>query len=43
LAGELIGMAFQIKDDFLITDEAIGAATGLISRSKKMAFPLFMY
>jgi octaprenyl-diphosphate synthase len=35
LAGELIGMAFQIKDDILITDEAIGAPTGIDIKEQK--------
>jgi octaprenyl-diphosphate synthase len=38
--GELIGMAFQIKDDlFDYTDEAIGKPTGMILKNK-MTLPL---
>ena len=39
--GELIGMAFQIKDDlFDYTDEAIGKPTGIDIKEKKMTLPL---
>ena len=39
--GELIGMAFQIKDDlFDYTDEAIGKPTGIDIREQKMTLPL---
>jgi octaprenyl-diphosphate synthase len=35
--GELIGMAFQIKDDlFDYTDEAIGKPTGIDIKEQKM-------
>ncbi|MFY8182256.1 MAG: polyprenyl synthetase family protein [Flavobacterium sp.] len=39
--GELIGMAFQIKDDlFDYTDEAIGKPTGIDIKEQKMTLPL---
>ena len=39
--GELIGMAFQIKDDlFDYTEEAIGKPTGIDKKKKKMTLPL---
>ncbi len=39
--GELIGMAFQIKDDlFDYTDEAIGKPTGIDIKEQKMTMPL---
>lgn len=39
--GELIGMAFQIKDDlFDYTEEAIGKPTGIDIKEKKMTLPL---
>lgn len=41
LFGELIGMAFQIKDDlFDYGDEAIGKPTGIDIKEKKMTLPL---
>ena len=41
LFGELIGMAFQIKDDlFDYTDEAIGKPTGIDIKEQKMTLPL---
>lgn len=39
--GELIGMAFQIKDDlFDYTEEAIGKPTGIDIKEQKMTLPL---
>ena len=39
--GELIGMAFQIKDDlFDYSDEAIGKPTGIDIKEQKMTLPL---
>jgi octaprenyl-diphosphate synthase len=39
--GELIGMAFQIKDDlFDYTDDAIGKPTGIDIKEQKMTLPL---
>ncbi|HEU4496650.1 MAG TPA: polyprenyl synthetase family protein, partial [Flavobacterium sp.] len=39
--GELIGMAFQIKDDlFDYTDQAIGKPTGIDIKEQKMTLPL---
>jgi octaprenyl-diphosphate synthase len=39
--GELIGMAFQIKDDlFDYGDEAIGKPTGIDIKEQKMTLPL---
>ncbi len=39
--GELIGMAFQIKDDlFDYTDESIGKPTGIDIKEQKMTLPL---
>ena len=39
--GELIGIAFQIKDDlFDYTDEAIGKPTGIDIKEQKMTLPL---
>ena len=39
--GELIGMAFQIKDDlFDYTDEAIGKPTGIDIKEQKMTMPM---
>lgn len=39
--GELVGMAFQIKDDlFDYTDEAIGKPTGIDIKEQKMTLPL---
>ena len=39
--GELIGMAFQLKDDlFDYTDEAIGKPTGIDIKEQKMTLPL---
>jgi octaprenyl-diphosphate synthase len=39
--GELIGMAFQIKDDlFDYTDDAIGKPTGIDIKDQKMTLPL---
>lgn len=39
--GEIIGMAFQIKDDlFDYTDEAIGKPTGIDIKEQKMTLPL---
>ena len=39
--GELIGMAFKIKDDlFDYTDEAIGKPTGIDIKEQKMTLPL---
>lgn len=41
LFGELIGMAFQIKDDlFDYTDDAIGKPTGIDIKEQKMTLPL---
>ena len=41
LFGELIGMAFQIKDDlFDYSDEAIGKPTGIDIKEQKMTLPL---
>jgi octaprenyl-diphosphate synthase len=41
LFGELIGMAFQIKDDmFDYTDQAIGKPTGIDIKEQKMTLPL---
>jgi len=41
LFGELIGMAFQIKDDlFDYTEEAIGKPTGIDIKEQKMTLPL---
>jgi octaprenyl-diphosphate synthase len=41
LFGELIGMAFQIKDDlFDYTDAAIGKPTGIDIKEQKMTLPL---
>ena len=42
--GELIGMAFQIKDDlFDYSEEAIGKPTGIDIKEQKMTLPLFMF
>jgi octaprenyl-diphosphate synthase len=39
--GELVGMAFQIKDDlFDYTDDAIGKPTGIDIKEQKMTLPL---
>src|SRR5215471_496407 len=39
--GELIGLAFQIKDDlFDYTEEAIGKPTGIDIKEQKMTLPL---
>ena len=39
--GELIGIAFQIKDDlFDYTDDKIGKPTGIDIKEKKMTLPL---
>lgn len=39
--GELIGMAFQVKDDlFDYTDDAIGKPTGIDIKEQKMTLPL---
>ena len=39
--GELIGMAFQIKDDlFDYSEEAIGKPTGIDIKEQKMTLPL---
>ncbi len=39
--GELIGMAFQIKDDpFDYTEDAIGKPTGIDIKEQKMTLPL---
>lgn len=41
LFGEIIGMAFQIKDDlFDYTDDAIGKPTGIDIKEQKMTLPL---
>jgi octaprenyl-diphosphate synthase len=41
LFGELVGMAFQIKDDlFDYTDDAIGKPTGIDIKEQKMTLPL---
>ncbi len=41
LFGELIGMAFQIKDDlFDYTEDAIGKPTGIDIKEQKMTLPL---
>ena len=42
--GELIGMAFQIKDDlFDYTDDAIGKPTGIDIKEQKMTLPLIYF
>jgi octaprenyl-diphosphate synthase len=41
LFGEMVGMAFQIKDDlFDYTDDAIGKPTGIDIKEQKMTLPL---
>jgi octaprenyl-diphosphate synthase len=42
--GELIGMAFQIKDDlFDYSEEAIGKPTGIDIKEQKMTLPPYMF